>query len=260
MTELGAAAGDFRAALALLEAELAGVDVPSGGAVAPGAPTGPGAGRPGGGAASPVDQTCRALLRVLRQRCPNILPAQDLPAGTVAPPVPVPAETAGRLLVTAMQQGVAAGATGRVPPPDADLPTVALWQEGVDALIAEIGQSKIGITDGEIQVYLPVRCDQLPDGTGMVSLRFVVGTADRPTGLFAATSLPEGPAVVVARWGDALTALAWQAVLDVAHGLASNAGGDADGAGLVPVALVAGDAGLVVLPQARHPIDRVVNA
>ncbi len=260
MSEPGSAAGDFREALALLEAELAGVEVPTGGSGAAGGTGGSGGtGGTGGSAASPVDQTCQALLRVLRLRCPNILPADDLSAGTVAPPVPVPAGTATTLLITAMQQAVAAAATGRVPPPDADLPTVALWQEGADALVVEIGQSKVGITDGEIGVYLPVRCDQLPNGSGMVSLRFVVGTADRPTGLFAATSLPDGPPVVVGRWGDALTALAWKAVLDVAHGVASNAGRDADGAGLVPVALVAAQAGLVVLPQARHPIDRVVN-
>jgi hypothetical protein len=155
---------------------------------------------------------------------------------------------------------VATGATGRIPPPDANLPATALWEEGADALLVEVASAKVAVREGEVEVSLPVRCDQLPDTVGAVTVTFVVGTADRPAGMFAATrNHPQGPPIVVQRWGDALVALAWQGMLDVARGVADHAGRDADGAGLVPVALVAARSGLVVLPQARHPIDRTVG-
>jgi hypothetical protein len=247
--ELRAAAADFRGALARLDHELAGasaeVDAER-------------AARPA--AAARVDANCKALLAVLRKRCPALLPELGVPPGAPVEPVPVPADSAVALIAVALRQQVAAAATGRTPPPDAQLPTVALWQEGADALLVEVASCKIELGVGEVTVHLPVRCDQLPNFVGHVTVRILVGTADRPTGLFAATGeRPEGPAVVVQRWGDALTALVWQAVLDVAHSVARHAGTDSDGAALVPVAIVAARAGLVVLPQARHSIDRIVR-
>ena len=231
----------FEDALARLDRELAGLDVSD-------------------TAIARVDDRCLALLKLLRERCPDLVPINDAPAGTVARPVPLPAENAAALITTALRQAVATGATGRVPPPDAQLPATALWQEGPDALLVQVARCQVAFDDGQVVVTVPVLCDQIPDRYATVSVAFVVGTARRPAGLFAATSgHPSGPPVVVQRWGDALTALAWQALLDVVRGIASHAGRDADGAGLVPVALVAARTGLVVLPQARHPIDRVVG-
>ena len=202
-----------------------------------------------GTASARVDDQCLALLELLRKRCPDLLPVTDVPAGTVARPVPVPADNAAALIITAMRQAVATGATGRVPPPGSTLPVTALWEEGADALLVEVAHCKITVRAGEVEVRVPVRCDQLPGTLGAVTVSFVVGTPERPTGMFAATgSVPEGPPIVVRRWGDALVALAWQALLDVARGIAGHAGRDADGNGLVPVALVAARTGLVVLP------------
>ena len=245
--ELRAAAADFRGALARLDAELAGLDVPAD------------AGR--SAATSPVDANCKALLAVVRKRCPSLLPADDLPSGDVAPPVPIPADAASSLLVTALRQSVATAVTGRVPPPDAELPTTVLWEEGPDALLVLVGSTKAQIGDGEVTVSLPVRCDQRTRGSGVVTVHLVVGTPERPAGMFAATStIPQGPPVVVRRWADALTALAWTALLEVARGVARHSGRDIDGTGLVPVTLVASPQGLSVLPQARHTIDRVASA
>jgi hypothetical protein len=212
--------------------------------------------------ASPVDRQCQELLAALRQRCPGLLPAEDLPAGEVAPPVPLPARGAATLIATAVQQAVATAATGRVPLPGAKLPPTVLWEEGQDALLVDVGATTVQLGDGVIAVTLPVRCDQLPDLRPQpVTVRFAVGTAERPTGLFAATSShPLGPAVVVGRWGEALTALAWSALLDAVRGIARRAGRDLDGTGLIPVSLVASADGLTVLPQARHAIDRVTTA
>ena len=66
-----------------------------------------------------------------------------------------------------------------------------------------------------------------------------------------------GPLVVTEIWGEALTALAWQALLGVAAALAAESGRDVDGAGLIPVGLTATDAGLQILTMARHPFDRI---
>jgi hypothetical protein len=85
-----------------------------------------------------------------------------------------------------------------------------------------------------------------------------MGTADRPAGLFAAApSRPDGPAVVTERWADALTALAWRALLDAVAGVAAAAGRDTDGSPLIPAAIAATANGLMVQTQARHPFDRV---
>jgi hypothetical protein len=249
--ELRAAAADFRGALARLDSELAGLDVPAD------------AGRSAAGrsATSPIDASCKALLAVVGKRCPGLLPADDLPPGDVAAPVPIPADAASALLVTALRQSVATAVTGRIPPPDAQLPTTVLWEEGPDALLVFVGSSKVQIGDGEVTVSLPVRCDQLTRGSGVVTVHLAVGTPERPAGLLAATStFPQGPPVVVRRWADALTALAWTALLEVARGVARHSGRDIDGTSLVPVALVASPQGLSVLPQARHTIDRVPSA
>ncbi len=208
-----------------------------------------------------VDDRCRQMLKGLRERCPGLVPEFDLPAGSVGDAIPVPVRNATALVVAALCQASATAATGTVPLPDAPLPSNVLWQEGTDALLVEVAQARVVLTDGVVRVTLPVRCDQLPTRRGTVTVTLVVGTVDRPTGLFVASpDHPEGPPVVVQRWGEALTAFVWQAVVDVVSGLATHAGRDVDGACLVPVALVAARNGLVVLPQARHPIDRLTTS
>jgi hypothetical protein len=264
LDELRAAAADFRGALARLDAELADLDDAAERERERDrdrdAPRGPGPGPPRRPLGTAVDDNCRAMLEVLRKRCPGLVPADDVEPGGVVQPVPIPVKTFSALLVTSLRQAVATAATGRVPRSDAELPSTVLWQEGADALLVEVARCEIALGDGEVTVTIPVRCDQLPDQVGRVVVRLVVGTAARPTGLFAATTThPQGPPVVVQRWGEALTALAWQALLDVAGGVAKHAGRDADSVGLVPVALVTSKAGFVVLPQARHAIDRVIR-
>jgi hypothetical protein len=49
-------------------------------------------------------------------------------------------------------------------------------------------------------------------------------------------------------------------VLGTAARIADATGRDVDGAGLIPVALRATDAGIAVLTMARHPFDRRASA
>ena len=113
------------------------------------------------------------------------------------------------------------------------------------------------VGDGLVSVTIPVQCDQLPNGRDVVIVDLVLGTPGRPTGMLAAATEPRGPRVVVRRWGEALLALAWQALLDTAGGVAGAAGADQDGAVLIPTGLTASQNGLAIIAQARHPFDRI---
>jgi hypothetical protein len=208
---------------------------------------------PGAGA---VDQACAELLKELRARCPGLVPADPLPPGGVGAEVPVTPEALGPLVAAAAGQalpGAKAGGTA---------PDAVLWQQGVDALLVQITAITTAVGDGWVTVTIPVTCDQIQGPAGSpsqpVTVTFVVGTADRPAGLFAATSSrPDGPPVVAERWADALTALAWRALLDTVAGIAAAAGRDTDGSPLIPVAVAATGKGLLVQTQARHPFDRI---
>lgn len=216
----------------------------------------PAAGKPEP-ARAPLDDTCQRLLILVRQRCPGLLPADPLPPGIVAAPVPVdPKQTAGLLTIAARQAALAA--TGaRLPADPAQLPASVLWQDGADALLVELAGIDVQVGDGLVTVSIPVQCDQLPNGREIIQVDIVLGTPGRPTGMLAAAAEPRGPRVVVRRWGDALLALAWQALLDAAGGVAGAAGTDQDGAVLIPAALTASPNGLAIVAQARHPFDRV---
>jgi hypothetical protein len=217
----------------------------------------PGPSGPPGGPPRPLDKACALLLETVRRRCPGLLPAAPLPAGDTAEPVQIDAKHAAALVNLAARQAALTG-TGAPVGGDADrLPRAVLWREGTDALLVEVGALDVTVGAGLVTVTVPVRCDQVHRGRAVVSVELVVGSPERPAGLLAATSEPRGPPVVVRRWADALTALAWQALLDAAGALASATGRDADGTPLVPVALTANDTGLALLAQARHPIDRV---
>ena len=208
---------------------------------------------PGAGA---DDQACAELLKDLRARCPGLIPADPLPPGGIGAVIPVTPAALGPLVVAAAGQALPSAQTG-VTAPDA-----VLWQQGVDALLVQITTITTAVGDGWVTVTIPVTCDQIQGPTGSPSqpatVTFVMGTADRPAGLFAtAPSRPDGPAVVTERWADALTALAWQALLDALAGIAAAAGRDTDGSPLIPAAVAATAKGLMVQTQARHPFDRV---
>src|SRR5262249_42154416 len=131
-----------------------------------------------------------------------------------------------------------------------------LLQDGNNELLVEVAGITLSFGDGTVVVSIPVRCDQVR--RAVVQVPFALGSSKRPAGLIAATeSAPRGPLVVVEIWGEALTALAWQALLGVSSALARESGRDVDGAGLIPIALTATKDGLQILTMARHAFDRV---
>lgn len=126
-----------------------------------------------------------------------------------------------------------------------------IWSEAGSELLVDIAKISATLADGAVVVSIPVTCDQT--GTVEIQVLFAVGSENADAGLLASTTeRPLGPAVVVDRWGDGLTALAWEALLDVITGLAARSGKDAKGDALVPTAIRSSAAGFTVVPIARH--------
>ncbi len=125
-----------------------------------------------------------------------------------------------------------------------------VWSDGENELLVRPARLRVRFAEGLVLVGIPVFCEQTGETEVVVAL--AVGSPDAPAGLVMVTeTVPRGPAVVVDRWGDALVAAAWDAVLDVAVGVAATAGDDAAGGPLLPAALAVTPAALAVLPQAR---------
>jgi hypothetical protein len=192
-------------------------------------------------AAGPPSDECKRLLAELRKRCPGLIPPDPLGAGQVGPEIPIDPKSAVALVQSALKP--ARGET-------------ILLRDGDNELLVDVAKIDLRFADGLIIVAIPVRCDQVR--RAIVQVPFAVGSAKRPAGLIAATeSAPRGPVLVTEIWGEALTALAWQALVGVAAALAAESGRDVDSAGLIPVGLRATENGLQILTMARHAFDRI---
>lgn len=129
--------------------------------------------------------------------------------------------------------------------------TEVVWVEGESELAVDLGGLAVRLGTGLILVALPVRCDQT--GIATVEIAFACGSPDAPAGLYAAVQRrPRGPDLIVATWGDALVAFAWQCLLGMVSGIAGATGKDQRGNVLVPVEMVATSRALEIVPMARH--------
>lgn len=186
-------------------------------------------------------EQCKRLLAELRKNCPGLIPPDPLGPGQVGPEIPVDPENTRTLIRAALKPS--RGELLRLR--DAD-----------NELLVDVARIDVRLGDGLIVVAIPVRCDQVKRAT--IQVPFAVGSSKRRAGLVAATeSSPRGPLVITQIWGEALTVLAWQALLGVSAVLAAESGRDLDGAGLIPIGLTATENGLQVLTMARHAFDRV---
>lgn len=206
-----------------------------------------------------LDERCREVIAYLREHCPNVLPDR-LGSGEVASPLPVKAKRAGILVATAVQQA-AARAAGFSVSRNVDLPRAMVWTSGTDSLLVFLDSVTVVTTEGLVTVSVDVACDELAGRRGTskrrIMIDIVIGTQARPTGLLAAAPVPRGDSLIVGRWGDELTALAWRAMLDTAASLTAASGQDVDGTGLIPTSWSASKAGISIAPQARFDADRV---
>ena len=193
-----------------------------------------------------MNQECARLLKLVKDRCPGLLPADPLPAGTVGPEIDVNPEELQRLAIVAATSA------------DGVRTDTVVWTEGSSELLVIVAKVLVRVDQGVVLVTIPVSCNQVPHAD--IDVGFAVGDDERQAGLLATTEdRPRGPRAVVDIWGEALTAFAWQIVLSVTSGIAGATGEDADRAPLVPAALTASPNGLRVLTMARHTFDRVVR-
>lgn len=133
-------------------------------------------------------------------------------------------------------------------------PTEVAWFDYDGEVTVNLAATTVTLLDGLVLVALTLQSDQT--GTGQVIVPLSVGTQASPTGMLIGTeNRPRGLLALVDRWGEAATAAAWSALLDVAQTLARQGGADANGAPFIPVSITAATTGLTVLPQARQAMD-----
>ena len=202
-------------------------------------------------ASDPADDAeCQRLLAQLRKQCPELVAAQPLPPGKVGAPLPV----SGADLPVLARAAIRA-ASGCPRTADRSSPIGGVTWVGRRSRAVRGGRAgDVKLAPGAIAVTIPVRCDQT--GATEVDVSFAIGLPDRPLGLVAATEdRPRGPDAVVNVWGDALIALAWQCLLDVASGVSAASGSDTAGMPLIASSLHSDGKTLSVTPQARFAFD-----
>jgi hypothetical protein len=129
---------------------------------------------------------------------------------------------------------------------------VVVFTSAAGELLVHTGDTALACAEGLVTIGVRVSCDQVPNGA-TVTVPLAVGTEAKPAGLvMTAPDRPAGPSSIVDGWGTALTAFAWQALLQLAVALCAAAGTDWAGAPLVPGYLSAADGFLIVAPMARH--------
>lgn len=138
----------------------------------------------------------------------------------------------------------------------ADLPPdstpLVVWTQGRNELVVHTNQVTMECTSGLVTMSIVVDCDQI-DKPERISVPLAVGTPKVPAGLVMSTySELLGSATVTAVWSDALTAFAWEALLETARAVAAAVGRDGAGRPLVPGAIAAGSKHLLIHPMARH--------
>lgn len=150
------------------------------------------------------------------------------------------------LVVAAGLDPVQVSGTGQ-----ADQVPSVLWDNGSDRLLVHLAGVKVALGDGFVEVFLVVECDQTRQSAIAVTL--VTTSMRRPAGfLLASEDRPRGPAVIVDTWGEALLALAWRALVEVARVVAASAGRDQFDRPFVASTVVATPEALVITPMVPH--------
>lgn len=173
--------------------------------------------------------------------------ASDVSPGTPAQaPVTIDAAQLQSSMISALSAPyTAAGASP---------PAAVVWFDHDGEVTVNLASTTVTLLDGLVLVALALQSDQT--GAGQVIVPLSVGTEANPTGMLIGTeNRPRGLLALVDRWGEAATAAAWSALLDVAQTVAQQGGADANGAPFIPVSITAATTGFAVLPQARQAMD-----
>jgi hypothetical protein len=189
---------------------------------------------------SPVDTSSLRSSRLGRVRRDN---AMTMGPGELGQPIEIRDDELSVLL----RRSLAAEDEANVP---------FVWQGLGGEIVLDVGRVRVAVRDGLVLVGLPVRCDQVRDGTELV-VPVAVGTPAEPAGLVATVeTVARGQSdLVVAVWGETAVAAVWLAFLDVCCQVAARAGQDTCCRPMLPGAVWAVPGVLGVVPQAQHAID-----
>lgn len=153
--------------------------------------------------------------------------------------------------VVRLLRSAAVSAAGLDPERTPDPPPAVLWHSDDNQLLVRIAGIGARLDDGLIELTIPVFCEET--GEAEVTVTFLTESPEQPTGgICVAEDHPRGPAIVVERWHEPLTAFAWHTVLLATGALSGVIGADASGQPLVTAALSVTREGLAVTPMARH--------
>jgi hypothetical protein len=129
-----------------------------------------------------------------------------------------------------------------------DIPPV-LWDDGSSRLLVHLDQAEVDLGMGTAET-----------GQDKIVCTFVTSSLKRPAGfVWASESRPRGPAAVVEIWGEALVALCWRALVEIAATGASSQGVDALGQQLIASTVLATTDGLLIVPMAAPTFMRVAG-
>lgn len=170
---------------------------------------------------------------------------RQLAPGTTPDAVEIPQKHANSLLRPVTRQ------VADIP---ADGTPLVVWQHGTDELLVNTATATLACSSGLVRVAIKVDCDQIGKPATVV-VPLAVGAPGRPSGLVMSTfTRVDGPAVVVDIWSEALTAFAWETLLELARRLCAEVGRDTKGRALVPADISAAQGKLIVTPMARHDV------
>jgi hypothetical protein len=137
----------------------------------------------------------------------------------------------------------------------ADTSTVIVWERDGSELWVDVGTTTIACADGLVTIGVTVNCDELGKRTP-VSVPIGVGSAQAPAGLVMTTfDRLDGPDLITARWSEAITAFAWESLVELARRLAAEIGKDRAGLPLIPGAIGAGRGVLLIQPMSRNDLS-----
>jgi hypothetical protein len=175
---------------------------------------------------------------------------KPVPPGGLAQPVTVTLEPLQSLLISSLGALYLAE--------DVNPPQQVIWYDHDSEVLVHLDRTVVRLDNGVVLVALTLESDQT--GVGQLTVPLSVGSAQLAAGLVVVTeSRPRGPAALADRWGDAVIAAAWRALLDAVHTLALQAGVDTSGARLIAGAISCDGQTLSVVPQARYAIDAVTG-
>jgi hypothetical protein len=108
-----------------------------------------------------------------------------------------------------------------------------------------------------VTIGLTVDCDQLAEPV-TATVPIAVGRVDSPAGLVMSTfQRVQAPDLVADLWSEAITAFAWEALLELARRLCADMGHDAAGRALIPGGIAAAPDVLIIQPMARHDLSAI---